>query len=74
MLSYIGIGVGPDTYSWGTMINGARNELGREPMVWWNLAASFTAMLALVLPANLFADSLRDALDPSLRVRGAGDH
>jgi peptide/nickel transport system permease protein len=73
MLSYIGIGVGPDTYSWGTMINGARNELGREPMVWWNLAASFAAMLALVLPANLFSDSLRDALDPSLRVRGAGD-
>jgi peptide/nickel transport system permease protein len=73
MLSYIGIGVGPDTYSWGTMINGARNELGRDPMVWWNLAASFAAMLALVLPANLFADALRDALDPSLRVRGAGD-
>jgi len=43
-------------------------------MVWWNLAASFAAMLALVLPANLFSDSLRDALDPSLRVRGAGDH
>ncbi len=73
MLSYIGIGVGPDTYSWGTMINGARNELGRDPIVWWNLAASFAAMLALVLPANLFADALRDALDPSLRVRGAGD-
>jgi ABC-type dipeptide/oligopeptide/nickel transport system permease subunit len=73
MLSYIGIGVGPDTFSWGTMINGARNELGRDPMVWWNLAASFVAMLALVLPANLFSDSLRDALDPSLRVRGAGD-
>jgi peptide/nickel transport system permease protein len=73
MLSYIGIGVGPDTYSWGTMINGARNELGREPMVWWNLAASFAAMLALVLPANLFADSLRDALDPSLRIRGKGE-
>ncbi len=73
MLSYIGIGVGPDTYSWGTMINGARNELGRDPVVWWNLVASFAAMLALVLPANLFADALRDALDPSLRVRGAGD-
>lgn len=73
MLSYIGIGVGPDTLSWGTMINGARSELGREPIVWWTLAAAFLAMLGLVLPANLFADALRDALDPSLRVRGAGD-
>ena len=73
MLSYIGIGVGADTMSWGTMINGARSELGREPIVWWTLAAAFLAMLGLVLPANLFADALRDALDPSLRVRGAGD-
>jgi len=73
VLSYIGIGVGPDTFSWGTMINGARSELGREPAVWWTLAAAFLAMLGLVLPANLFADALRDALDPSLRVRGAGD-
>lgn len=73
ILSYIGIGVGPDTFSWGTMINGARNELGRDPIIWWNLAAAFIAMFGLVLPANLFADALRDALDPSLRVRGAGD-
>jgi ABC-type dipeptide/oligopeptide/nickel transport system permease subunit len=30
-------------------------------------------MFALVLPANLFADALRDALDPRLRVRGEGE-
>ena len=73
VLSYIGVGVGPGTYSWGTMINQARGELGREPVVWWNLAAAFVAMFALVLPANLFGDALRDALDPSLRVRGKGE-
>ena len=73
VLSYIGVGVGAETYSWGSMINQARGELGREPVVWWNLAAAFGAMFALVLPANLFADALRDALDPSLRVRGAGE-
>lgn len=73
VLSYIGVGVGPETYSWGSMINQARGELGRDPVVWWNLAAAFVAMFALVLPANLFADALRDALDPSLRVRGAGE-
>ena len=73
VLSYIGIGVGPDTASWGSMIDQARSELGREPVVWWNLAGAFVAMFLLVLPANLFADSLRDALDPSLRVRGEGE-
>jgi len=73
VLSYIGVGVGPGTYSWGTMINQARGELGRDPIVWWSLAAAFLAMFALVLPANLFGDALRDALDPSLRVRGKGE-
>ena len=70
VLSYIGVGVGPDTSSWGSMINQARSELGREPVVWWNLAGAFIAMFALVLPANLFGDALRDALDPKLRIRG----
>ena len=73
VLSYIGVGVGPETYSWGSTINQARSELGRDPAVWWTLAGAFVAMLALVLPTNLFGDALRDALDPSLRIRGGGE-
>jgi peptide/nickel transport system permease protein len=73
VLSYIGVGVGPDVASWGSMINEARSELGREPLVWWNLAAAFVAMFFLVLPVNLFGDALRDALDPRLRIRGEDD-
>lgn len=69
ILSYIGIGVGPQTGSWGNMINTARLELSREPVVWWNLLAAFLFMLALVLPANIFGDAVRDALDPRLRYR-----
>jgi len=69
VLSYIGVGVGPDTFSWGSMIDQARSELGRDPIVWWSLAGAFVAMFALVLSANLFADALRDALDPRLRIR-----
>ena len=38
-------------------------------MVWWSLAASFTAMFTLVLCANLFTDVVRDAFDPHLRER-----
>ena len=34
---------------------------GREPVVWWSLAAAFAAMFILVLAANLFADAVRDA-------------
>ena len=64
VLSYINIGVDPTTHSWGNMINGARLEMAREPVVWWSLAAAFVFMFALVLAANLFADSVRDAFDP----------
>jgi len=64
VLSYVGIGVDPTMTSFGTMINNARMELGREPVVWWSLAAAFSAMFILVLAANLFADAIRDAFDP----------
>jgi peptide/nickel transport system permease protein len=64
VLSYINIGVDPTTYSWGNMINGARLEMAREPVVWWSLAAAFAFMFVLVLAANLFADVVQDAFDP----------
>jgi peptide/nickel transport system permease protein len=68
VLAYIGIGVDPSMESWGNMINTARLELAREPVVWWNLVAAFFFMFGLVLPANLFGDALRDALDPRLKT------
>jgi peptide/nickel transport system permease protein len=64
VLSYVGVGVDPTTISFGTMINTARMELAREPMVWWSLLAAFGFMFVLVLAANLFADAVRDAFDP----------
>ena len=66
VLSYINIGVDPTMNSWGNMINSARLEMAREPVVWWSLAASLFFMFTLVLFANLFADVVRDALDPRL--------
>jgi len=68
VLSYVNIGVDPTTESWGNMINGARLELAREPVVWWSLAAALGFMFLLVLAANLLADVVRDALDPRLRA------
>jgi peptide/nickel transport system permease protein len=67
VLSYVNIGVDPTMNSWGNMINSARLELAREPIVWWSLAAAFVFMFTLVLAANLFADVVRDAFDPRLR-------
>lgn len=67
VLSYVGVGVDPTTISWGNMINSSRLELAREPIVWWPLLASLIFMFLLVLSANLFADTVRDALDPRLR-------
>ena len=69
VLSYVGVGVDPSMISFGTMINNARLEMAREPMVWWSLAAAFVFMFVLVLAANLFADAVRDAFDPRIRVR-----
>ncbi|MDD5215087.1 MAG: ABC transporter permease, partial [Methylococcales bacterium] len=63
-LAYINIGVDPATYSWGNMINGARLEMAREPIVWWSLSAAFVFMFALVLAANLFAETVQTAFDP----------
>lgn len=72
VLSYIGVGVDPTMNSFGTLINNARLEMAREPIVWWTLAAAFGFMLVLVLSANLFADAVRDAFDPRVRVGSAG--
>jgi peptide/nickel transport system permease protein len=64
VLSYIGVGVDSSMFSWGNMINGAREELSRDPTVWWTIVAAFLSMFTLVLSANVFADRVRDAFDP----------
>jgi len=68
VLSYVGVGVDPSMNSFGGMINFARNEMSRDPVVWWPFAAAFAFMVALVLAANLFADGVRDAFDPRARA------
>jgi peptide/nickel transport system permease protein len=66
VLSYVGVGVDPITISWGNMINSARLEMARDPVVWWSLIAAFLFMFTLVLAANLFSDAVRDAFDPRI--------
>lgn len=66
ILSYLQLGVGAGTGSWGNMIDAARLELAREPVIWWNLASATSALFILVLAFNIFGDALRDAIDPRL--------
>lgn len=67
ILSYLGIGL---ANSWGQMIDQARNELSRTPIIWWNIAGASVALFVLVLSVNLIADAVRDILDPrTLRER-----
>jgi len=65
ILSFLGFGVPVGVVSWGSMLNEAQNELilGK----WWQLAAAASAMAILVTAFSLFADALRDALDPKLK-------
>jgi peptide/nickel transport system permease protein len=65
ILSFLGFGVPVGVVSWGSMLNEAQNELilGK----WWQLTAAATAMALLVTAFSLFADALRDALDPKLK-------
>ena len=46
------------------MIDQARDELSREPIIWWNLAAAGTALFGLILAVNFVGDAVRDILDP----------
>jgi len=61
ILSWLGIGIDG---SWGQMIDQARNELAREPVIWWNLTAAGMALFGLLLAVNFVGDALRDVLDP----------
>jgi len=65
ILSFLGFGVPVGTVSWGSMLNEAQNELilGK----WWQMAAAAGAMATLVTAFSLFADALRDALDPKIK-------
>ena len=65
ILSYLGLGVGVEDVSWGTMLAEAQSELILG--YWWQLAAATLFMALFVTAFSLLADAVRDALDPKLR-------
>ena len=63
VLAYLGLGL---DNSWGSIIDSARAEMGREPVIWWNLFFASIALFGLVLSVNVLGDAVRDALDPRI--------
>ncbi len=61
VLAWLGIGVDG---SWGQMIDQARSELSRDPVVWWNITAAGVSLFGLLLAVNMVGDAVRDILDP----------
>ena len=63
-LSFIGLGVEPDTPSWGIMLNEGKDWM---EAAWWIAVFPGLAITSAVLGFNVLGDGLRDALDPRLR-------
>ncbi len=62
-LSYLSVGIPPDTPSWGGMINDA-TEGSLYFVAWWMLVFPAGFLVITTLSFNLLGDGLRDALDP----------
>ncbi len=65
-LSFLGLGAQPPTPSWGSMINYGKEYLRSAP---WLTLFPGIAIAITVLGFNLFGESLRDALDPTMNVQ-----
>ena len=63
-LSFVGVGIQPPIPSWGVMINEGRQFLMDQPL--YALVPGLL-IITVVLAFNIVGDTLRDALDPSLR-------
>ena len=66
-LSFLGLGAGPPTATWGSMIRSGYELLEIAP---WLVAFPGIAIFLAVMSFNLSGDGLRDGLDPYLRSRG----
>ncbi|MGB4135180.1 MAG: ABC transporter permease [Microbacterium sp.] len=65
-MSFLGLGVGPDVPSWGSMISSGRQYM---QSAWWLTTLPGLAIACAVLAVNVVGDSLRDRLDPRQRRR-----
>ncbi len=65
-LSFLGFGIKPPTPALGQLIQDGATEL---QTAWWLVVFPGIVIMAIVLCINFIGDGLRDALDPTQRVR-----
>jgi len=63
-LSFLGLGVGATTPSWGASLADGRTYL---LIAWWPATLPGLAIMLTVLAINLIGDGLRDRLDPRIK-------
>lgn len=67
VLSFLGLGLGPDDPSWGQLLEQARR--GGTGFNWWIATFPGLAIFLTVFAYILIGESMRDAIDPKLQKR-----
>lgn len=62
-LSFLGVGVPPETVTWGSLVNEGRSNFN----AWWLVVFPGLAIFVTVTVYNLIGEGLRDAFDPKLK-------
>ena len=65
-LSFLGLGVTEPTPAWGLMLSGAAIDFYQQAP--WMIIFPGVAISLAVFAFNLFGDSLRDSLDPKIKI------
>jgi peptide/nickel transport system permease protein len=67
-LAFLGIGIGSEVVTWGSMLSDGRNYIASA---WWVALFPGLAIFTVVLAVNLVGDWLRDRYDPRSPFRTA---
>ena len=64
-MSFLGLGIQPPDPSWGSMLSDARKYMEQAP---WMAIFPAVFIIVTILSFNILGDSLRDVLDPKLKL------
>ncbi|MPN25629.1 Glutathione transport system permease protein GsiD [bioreactor metagenome] len=64
-MSFLGLGIQPPNPSWGSMLNASRSYMELAP---WTAIFPAVFIICTILSFNILGDSLRDILDPKLKL------
>ncbi len=62
-LSFLGIGVGAEEVTWGSLLNEGRNNTSK----WWLAIVPGLAIFTAVISFNMIADGLSEAINPTIK-------